>query len=159
MANKPPLTANDVADWFINQVDREAGETITPLALQKLVYFAQAWYLANKGEPLFADQFQAWAHGPVVRSLFDRFKHLTWEAIPPIDEAKPIKGEARRFLRLVYERYGGYGAKKLEKKTHEKGGPWDQVRGDLPAEARCERVIPNEIIRDFYGEKIGKQWS
>ena len=159
MSSKPPLTADDVANWFINQVDREAGETITPLALQKLMYFAQAWYLANKGEPLFPEEFQAWTHGPVIRSIFDRFKYLSWEAIPPVDGSNRVKGETRRFLRMVFERYGGYGAKKLEKMTHVKGGPWDQVRGDIPSEARCEKIIPKAIIRDFYGKKIGKAWA
>ena len=159
MAKRPTLTANDVADWFINRVDRDAGESMTPLALQKLVFFAQAWHLANLGQPLFADQFEAWAHGPVVRSIFDRFKHLSWEAIPAVNAAKEIKGSASRLLEAVYERYGAYTAKKLEEMTHEKGGPWEKTRGDLPPEARCEKVISVEIIRKFYGKKIGKAWA
>ncbi len=159
MAGKVQISADDVANWFINQVDREAGETVTPLALQKLVYFAQAWHLANKGEPLFPEDFQAWAHGPVIRSLFDRFKHLSWEAIPPVAEARPIKGETRRFLRMVYDKYGGFGAKKLEKMTHVNGGPWSRVRGDLAPEARSEKVIPKQLMRDFYGKEIGKAWA
>lgn len=159
MASKAPLTANDVADWFINRVDREAGETITHLALQKLVYFAQAWYLANRGKPLFEEDFQAWAHGPVIRSLFDRFKGRAWEAIPAVDDAKEITGPPRVLLENVFEKYGGYGAKTLEKMTHRKKAPWAQVRGDLPAEARCETIIPKDTIRDYFGGKIGKTWS
>ena len=52
MANKP-LLANDYADWFINNIDRAAGALITVSMVHKLVYFAQAWYLANKGRTLF----------------------------------------------------------------------------------------------------------
>lgn len=159
MATAERPDVNDVADWFINRVDRDSGETITHLALQKLLYFAQAWYLANEGEPLFDDDFQAWAHGPVIRKIFDRFKHLSWEAIPPRDEVTELSREIRRYLRLVYEKYGGYGAKKLEKMTHVPDGPWDRTRGDLPEEARCEKVIPKELIKKYYGKKIGKSWA
>ena len=34
-----------IARWFINHADRDAGEAITPLKLQKLIYYAQAWAL------------------------------------------------------------------------------------------------------------------
>ena len=159
MSKKPPLTASDVADWFINRVDRGAGETITPLAVQKLVFFAQAWYMANRGTPLFDDDFQAWAHGPVVRSLFDRFKHLSWESIPVVETVKKITGEPLKLLEAVFAEYGGYGAKKLEEMTHIRGGPWAKARGDAAPEARCENIIPKQAIMKFYGKKIGKVWA
>lgn len=159
MAKKLPLTANEAADWFLSRIDRDAGEAITHLALQKLLYFAQAWYLANRGKPLFEEDFQAWAHGPVVRSIYDRFKGSSWEALPAPSNSPNVSGEVAKLLELVFAKYGGYGAKKLEKITHEKGAPWDVVRGELPSEARCEDVIPKDLIRDYFGEKIGKSWA
>ncbi len=159
MAKQYPLTANDAADWFLSRIDRDAGEAITHLALQKLLYFAQAWYLANKGKPLFAEDFQAWAHGPVIRSIYDRFKGSSWEALPAPTSAVEVKGSASELLELVFNKYGGYGAKKLEDLTHEKGAPWHTIRNDLPSEARCEDVIPKDLIRDYFGEKIGKSWT
>ena len=59
MARNRPIDANDVADWFINRVDRPAGATITPAIVQKLVFLAQAWHLANTCRPMFRDEFEA----------------------------------------------------------------------------------------------------
>jgi len=39
------LTAGQVADYFLLQVDQDAGDAMTHLRLQKLVYYAQAWHL------------------------------------------------------------------------------------------------------------------
>jgi uncharacterized phage-associated protein len=40
---------------------REQGEVLTNRKLQKLLYYAQAWYLALENRALFAEDFQAWA--------------------------------------------------------------------------------------------------
>ena len=61
-----PIGAKIVARWFVNHADRASGEAITQLKLQKLVYYADAWFLANFDEPLIKEDFEAWAHGPVV---------------------------------------------------------------------------------------------
>lgn len=159
MAKSPPTTANDVANWFLNRVDREAGDIITPLALQKLVFFAQAWFLANRGKPLFKEDFQAWAHGPVVRSLWERFRDYQWDALPSADAQPELSAETQSLLDAVYDKYGQYSAKKLERMTHEKKGPWEKARNGLSPEARCETIISKQAIRDFYGAKIGKTWE
>lgn len=38
--------------------------------LHKLAYYCQAWSLAWDDEPLFEEDFQAWANGPVCPELF-----------------------------------------------------------------------------------------
>lgn len=55
--------AINIANWFINQFDRESGDNITHLKVQKLLYFSQAWYQVLKNEELFAEEIEAWAHG------------------------------------------------------------------------------------------------
>ncbi len=40
------ISCFDVANYFLVLVDREAGDTITQLKLQKLIYFAQGIHLA-----------------------------------------------------------------------------------------------------------------
>nr|WP_298925557.1 type II toxin-antitoxin system antitoxin SocA domain-containing protein [uncultured Erythrobacter sp.] len=149
---------NEIADWFIARVDRGAGDTITHLKLQKLLYFAQSWYLANTGEELFQDDFQAWAHGPVVRSIYDRFSEQKWAPIGPVEAEPDLDDRTVSYLEQLYRQYGQYGAKELERRTHEHD-PWKNARGDLPPEARCEKVIEKAAMRDFYGEKIGKKWD
>jgi uncharacterized phage-associated protein len=41
------------------------------MKLQKLVYYAQAWALVWDDEPIFDEEIEAWANGPVVRGLYE----------------------------------------------------------------------------------------
>ena len=57
-------------------VDRESGSTITPLKLQKILYYAQGYYLAMYDEALFPEDFQAWAHGPANEQIYEKYKEI-----------------------------------------------------------------------------------
>jgi len=46
-------------------------ESLSPMKLQKLCYYAQGYALAE-GNELFSDDFQAWQHGPVVYDLYTK---------------------------------------------------------------------------------------
>jgi hypothetical protein len=49
-------TLNSVADYLLCFA-QEHGDVMTPLKLQKMVFYADAWYMAlNDGEELIADQ-------------------------------------------------------------------------------------------------------
>lgn len=54
---------------------------ITPMKLQKLVYFTYRDYLKSAGTPLFSERFEAWRYGPVVSSIYDRYKNYGSNAI------------------------------------------------------------------------------
>lgn len=47
----------------------QTGEMST-MKLQKLCYYFQAWSLVWYDSPLFGEDFQAWANGPVCPELF-----------------------------------------------------------------------------------------
>lgn len=146
----------DMARWFINRVDRASGEAITHLKLQKLLYFAQAYHLANFNKPLFKEDMQAWAHGPVVPSVWHAYKEHGWNSLDSTD-APDVPEEIEAYLNAVYETFAKFDAKELERLTHEHR-PWRETRGDLPPEARCTRPIDKKLIRDFYARKIKKTW-
>ncbi|HBY79059.1 MAG TPA: hypothetical protein DEG47_19150, partial [Cyanobacteria bacterium UBA11148] len=65
--------AVDVAKYILTKT----GE-MTAMKLQKLVYYSQAWSLVWDESPLFDEDIQAWANGPVVPILYgyhrDQFK-------------------------------------------------------------------------------------
>lgn len=149
------LQPDQVARWFVNNVDRDAGSVITHLKAQKLTYYAQAWFLANFDRSLFKDDLQAWAHGPVEPNLFQSFKKYGWDPIPPQTSPR-LPGEVVGFLEAINDEYGQYAAKKLEKMTHEEL-PWKEARGDIPPEARCSRVIKKLTMRNFYAKRLGKE--
>jgi uncharacterized phage-associated protein len=48
-------TAQMVADGLVD-LSLEYGDPITNLKLQKLLYYAQAWYLAFNAKPLFQER-------------------------------------------------------------------------------------------------------
>lgn len=47
------------------------------MKLQRLCYYAQAWALVWDDAPLFKEDFQAWATGPVCPEIIDRVFLLT----------------------------------------------------------------------------------
>jgi uncharacterized phage-associated protein len=152
------IDVNKIADWYLNRVDRDAGDAITHLKLQKLLYFAEAWYLANEGEAFSDAEFQAWAHGPVCRPVYDRFKKYGWDALDATATSPDLDKKTSDFLEKVFEIYGKFGAKHLEEITHGHA-PWINTRGSLSPEERCETIISKQSMREFYGEKIGKSWK
>jgi uncharacterized phage-associated protein len=47
---------------------------MTPLKIQKLVYFLHGWHLAVRADPAIGESFEAWPYGPVLSSLYQQFK-------------------------------------------------------------------------------------
>lgn len=150
-----PYPAVDVAKWFINAVDRESGDSITHLKLQKLLFYTQAWSLALRDEPILNEEFEAWAHGPVVRSVFDQYKDYSWNAIPRVecDDGCEFSDEAIEHFELIQNAYGQLSAKQLEAMTHRER-PWREARRGLPPEARCDDVISRETMAVFYRQLL-----
>lgn len=146
-------SALQIAKWFINYVDRDAGDDITHLKLQKLLYYAQAWYLANYSEPLFDEELQAWTHGPVVLSIWDEFKKYEYGSLPISDEVIDFSNEIEKHLQEVYKEYGKYSAKELERLTHEEE-PWKKTRNNISIEEKCTNPIDKNLMRDYYAAKI-----
>ena len=68
-----PFSAAAVANEFLHLAHRD-DRPITPLKMQKLVYFAHGWHLAITGAPLISEPIQAWQYGPVISSLYQIFK-------------------------------------------------------------------------------------
>lgn len=149
------VTSKKIATWIINHTNRESGEAMTHLKLQKLVYYCQAWYLANFDKPLFQEDFQAWAHGPVCRGLYNKYRDAGWSALRPEKNVK-LPGEIEDFIASIFREYGQFSATKLEEMTHEEQ-PWKITRGSLAPEERCTEIIHKLLIRNYYAAKIGKK--
>lgn len=114
------LNCQDVADYFLVLVDREAGDTITQLKLHKLVYFAQGISLALFNKPLFENPIMAWKHGPVVLSLRKKFGAFENNPIPSPAEIDfdLYKPQEKELIYKVYSSYGEHSASYLRNLTH-----------------------------------------
>ncbi len=124
----------------------EDSEYITNLKLQKLLYYAQGFYLARTNTPLFKEDFLAWEHGPVVRKIYDKYKSNGANGIKYDEDFKvTIDVETEKILEEVYEKYGQYTAWKLRNMTHEEK-PWQETPRN--------EVIPKNKIEEYFKLKI-----
>lgn len=174
MAYDPLAIANTLLD--IANID---GVKLTPMKLQKLVYFAHGWYLAIKGEPLIKEQVEAWNFGPVIPSLYHAFKRfgnqsISEYAISECDfesresfaysanqSALQKVPESDKFtcqlLKKIWNVYGKFTPVQLSNMTHEEGTPWDHLfkkfKGDIPRHTD----IPIDLIQTYFANKGTQQ--
>ncbi len=147
----PKLQA--VSDYFI-ALSNETHNGITNLKLQKLVYYVQAWHLAAFGDPVFEEDFQAWVHGPVVPSLYHRYKSATYK--PLIEDKEKfsvlesrLPGNLKLILDDVVEEYFGKTAYELERLTHSED-PWINARGNLSEDSPSSNIIGKDGMGAYY---------
>ena len=143
--------ARDVANFFVS-VFQKAGEPLTNLKLQKLLYYAQGWHLALKGFPLFEERIEAWPHGPVVPPVYGAFKQYQWNPIVGEVSEPNLTEDTVAHLREVMDTYGVHGAYYLEKLSHQES-PWLDARGDLNQTDFCNNVISQEAMREFFAQQ------
>jgi len=144
--------AIDIANWFISQFDKDVGDVVTHLKVQKLLYFGEAWCQALLDRELFYEEIEAWAHGPVVREVFNEFKDCGWQPLSANGDIIKLDEDVENVLKQVLDVYGEASAKTLENITHSHK-PWLDARGDLSPEARCNNKMPKESIRKYFIEK------
>jgi len=134
---------HDVAAFILE----EKGE-MTAMKLQKLVYYCQAWSLVWDEAPLFDEQIEAWANGPVVRELYSRhqgkFKITKWQG----DPSKFSKSQRETILKVL-EFYGDLPSQVLSDLTHQEA-PWKNARQGLSATDRGHREITHASMAEYY---------
>ncbi len=110
----------------------ETGISVSPMKMQKLLYFLYARFYANHNIPLFSDQFEKWPYGPVLSEVYTEFKAF---GSRPIDEFYINSGGEARvadennplFLSCfneVWDRFGPLSGIDLSKLTHQEGSAW-----------------------------------
>ncbi len=144
---------DEVADTLL-ALARGENIPVSNLKLQKLIFYAQAWSLVFYKTPLFREDFEAWVHGPVVPSLFRRFRHYGWKPIEA--SVPPVKGESLRVhLGKILKAYGHFAANDLERLSHSED-PWKDARVGLAPADPSNRVIPKQSMQIFYARKVNE---
>ncbi|MCL2815549.1 MAG: DUF4065 domain-containing protein [Oscillospiraceae bacterium] len=148
----------DVAHWFLSK------EPMNHKKLQKLCYYAQAWSMVLQDKkPLFDGNFEAWAHGPVNRDLWNKFKDYGYVDITKNDcpvVAIGLNENDNSVLECVWETYGDLTGFQLETITHEEE-PWIRARNNLPYHAPSTLPINGDLMYEYYksqysGDGIGE---
>ncbi len=141
------LSCYDVAQYLLAKADEDAGDLISNLKLQKLVYYAQGFALALFDTALFSETIEAWIHGPVVPALYHEYRGYGGGPIPPPTTLDlSLYGlETRELLDEVYAAYGQFAAWKLRNMTHEEP-PWrDTPEGE---------ELTHDILRAYFKSQI-----
>lgn len=126
-------------------------EDITPLALQKALYYIQGFYYAFYNTFLFSEDCQAWVHGPVYRDIYFRYRDYKFDTIECGNEVDDTNFTApeRAILESVSKHICCYSGKVLEMFTHSEA-PWLSARGQLSERESSNRVIPKEDIGKYF---------
>ena len=138
-----------VAAYFLNKANSDdAGDLISNLKLQKLVYYAQGFALAIFERTLFDDMIEAWQHGPVVPGLYHHFKTFGSGAIETPDEFNPesLSADEQGLLDEVYDVYGQFSAWKLRNMTHDEP-PWKDA-------AKTGSFISQQSMAEYFKTQL-----
>ena len=138
------ICVRDVANYFLSLCDTDAGDGISNLKLQKLLYYAQGFVLALTGKKLFNENIIAWQHGPVVEEMYYEFKGAGSNHIEiTISDISPILNnlEIKEILDEVFQVYGQFSAWKLRNMTHQER-PWQTTPQS--------ELIKDEVIKEFF---------
>lgn len=141
-------TAASVARYIL-RFFQQAGDPISNLKLQKLLYYSQGWHLAVRGTPLFSDRLEAWVHGPVQPGVYGTYKHNRWSAITEDVAEVTLTSEEKPFVDEVLTVYGADSGYELELRTHNEP-PWLQARGGIPNDQESNAVISQPAMTEYF---------
>lgn len=137
-------TINDVSNFFLSRTEMSQKK------LQKMCYYAYAWYLTLYDDFLFDDgKFEGWIHGPVNVSLYHKYKDYGWRDIPKKNINICLSQDIEQFLDVIFNTFNSYTGNQLESMTHAET-PWLESRKGLAAEEPGHEQIRDETIINFY---------
>ena len=144
-------SACELADYLLRKVNRPAGESINLMKLNALLYYCEAWSLAVFERELIEEELQAWDHGPVFPSVWERLKHKGWNNLEADDlnSATALDEETTGLLDDVYQAYGDFPMPDLEKMI-KKDAPWKDARRGLPAWDLSKKPMNRAAMAKFY---------
>jgi len=139
----------DIANYFIylsnkTNIDNDITEGITNLKLQKILYFAQAAYLTLNDQKLFSENIEAWQYGPVIPSVYRKYKKYGNQPIPNTNKKISFDKDLCIFLDGIWELFGKYSAVELMNITH-KHKPCKDAYSN-----KTNNIISHEVLRDYY---------
>ena len=126
-------------------------EDITPLALQKALYYIQGFHFAFYRTFLFPEDCQAWTHGPVYRDIYFRYRDYRFDPIEKTTtfDTSVFSASEKAICDSVINNLCCYSGKILERFTHNEA-PWLTTRGDLPDSAPSDRIIEKSVIGAYF---------
>lgn len=140
-----PVAPSYVSERFLHRA-ADSGCALTPMQVIKLVYISHGWMLGLLDQPLIFETVEAWRYGPVVRSVYRKYR--TYRANPIAETGELHDGQLhpqqQQLIDQVFDGYGEYTGIELSRLTHQPGTPW------AIAWQAGMSTIPDELIKDHY---------
>ena len=146
--DKAMYMALDVARyclWYCAQIKRP----LSNLQLQKILYYIQARFLVERGQPCFREPIVAWKLGPVVVPVYNHYRDNVAEKIYERaynSAATPLQADAVRDINSICHTKSRHEALDLAWMSHDEE-PW-KITWDNEAGRNSE--IPQALIADFF---------
>ena len=151
------LLGIDVAKYILSKI------TCTQLKLQKLVYFCYADYLCATNKKLFTDKIFAYQYGPVIDTVYSKYKKYGYKPIEKESEDIDSKDifEMPAKSRILFaqdgteklisidktlKKYGSLTASELVNLTHRPSSPWSKSKSFFIAHPQ----IKSETIYEYH---------
>lgn len=148
LTNRKPIF--QLADAFLSLAPMTEGK------LEKLCYYAQAWYLTFYDKRLVPEDFEADLHGaaqPDLRVTYEPYSHML---IPQKPAPADVPDEYLRFAQKVYTSYGHLSELSLEYLNHRED-PWILTRKGCQPWESCHNKIQDKDIKDYYKKLLQAQ--
>lgn len=139
-------SALDVAKYVIEH-EHSKGREVSNLRLQKLLYFVQAKVLMETDEPCFEDEMQAWDFGPVVPSVYYKYRIYGSMDIEMNEDVPNIESKIIEFISAILEFCSNYPTYQLVEITHQQS-PWINARS-----RGIKSVISPVAIKEYFLSK------
>ena len=138
-------SAMQVANTLIQKAIDGHIPNLTPMKLQKLLFFAQSWYLKNFNSLLFDGAFARWQYGPVIPEIYQEFKEFGARNIdrfasdafgqkPQVQDTQVLS-----FIDKIIDVYGKNTGPELSSMTHQPGTAWS-------INQNCLYIDPSDLI-------------
>ena len=141
----PTVRAIDVAEYILSRIG-----SMSAMKLQKLVYYSQAWALVWTENPLFNEEIQAWANGPVVWELYCLHRGR-FRVEPGLFQGDPqrLSADQKDVIDRVLSYYGDKDPQWLSNLTHLEI-PWQKARVSVENGQPCSEIISKESMLEYY---------
>lgn len=138
----------------------EAASDMTPMKLQKLLYYCQGYSLGLTGRPLFNDSIEGWHYGPVVRSVYKEYKDFKGQCLP-LDLAPcmpKVDDYVAGIANIVMRDKGKYSATTLMNMTHREPA-WQEAWQTGQSYSFPDAPLSHETMKRYFSDILNVEMS
>lgn len=145
-------TALQAAQWFLSHnkmmADNYGTEYLSNVKLNHLLYYAQGAFLSIMGLSLFEEDIVAREQGPVVESVYHKYKRFGAEGIDFEEDFAPYSYTEIEdaLLAEIYDTFGQFLAWKLRNMAREERAWQNAERNCIMDKEEIKRYFENQYI-------------